>query len=183
MPNIVPFPYGLINNTPATIREAFDKHTNSIVIDTGALGDINITSTISKIIQDVGRFAERFNSDCIYGIQDIMYLCQNKYPMEQPIDEIFTFGIRADGVDHNGYIMSQINNGLTNYCRTTPYYRRILAVRVSVNKTRDHYQEVIVDLKDITHEFLLPNAADYDKNGRLIFGPYPEGNPIPKPRI
>lgn len=177
------FPRNEIYITPATIRYTFDKQNTSICKEHGDLGSINITDILTRIIQDTGRFTENWASDCLYTIAHIRNLCENTYPLEQEIDEIYCLGIRKNGVDHNAYIMNQLMQSQRGYLDTyvfaEPYYRRILAVRVHVFKEDGiSSPRVECELKDLTTSFHQINKADLDENGKLI-PDYPNGNPVP----
>ena len=181
---MLPFPYDEINITPATIRYAFDKHENIICIEHGDLGSINISDILTRIIQDTGRFVERWASDCLITIDHINSLAKTTYKLEQEIDEIYCLGLRRDGVDHNSYIMNTLMKNQRGYldCFTSaePYYRRVLAVRVHVWLDEEfHSVRVECTLKDLTSSFSRINKADLDENGKLIPSPYKNGNPVP----
>lgn len=177
------FPYDEIHVTSATIRYAFDKTEGHIHKAYGDLGSVNITDILTHVIQDVGRFAENWASDCLYTIDHIRSLCENTYPLEQEIDEIYCLGIRKDGVDHNAYIMNRLMQNRHGYWKeytsAEPYYRRVLAVRVHVFQKPDNSTpHVECVLKNLTCSFGRINKADLDKDGELIHD-YPDGNPVP----
>lgn len=179
----IDFPFGEINKTPATVRYAYDKCEKIELHETGDLAYINISDILTRIIHDCGRFSERFSSDCLCEIEAITTLCKCKYEVVQPIDEIITLGIREDGVDHNNFFMQHVFNSrrpMSDFIDVTPYYRRVLAVRVQV-MVENGYAKAICDLKNLTHSFLRLNPADVDSDGRLILPApnYPNGNPVP----
>lgn len=187
MPEKIDFPAHLLNQTPATIRWAFDKTEPILLEERGEIGHTNISGILTRIIQDTGRFAERWASDCIYTIDSLRELCCKEYPLEQEIDEILVFAIRQDGVDGNQFLMNQLHNSIRPpypYVYATPYYRRILGVRVhifmqSYPGCSGRYPRVECQLKDISNGFHTLNQADLDDNGRPKGLPYPEGNPCP----
>ena len=186
--SVIDFPIQHINDTPATVRYVFEKAGEPLIRETGDLGSINITSILTKIIHDVGRFSERYASDCLYEIDHIRTLCDNKYPLEQEIDEIFTFGIREDGCDGNHFLMQRLLSSkrpMCDYVYATPQYRRILNVRIRAGmmpyfEGADRlYPRIECELKDLTHKFIQLDKADLNPDGSLILGPYPNGNPVP----
>lgn len=182
-----------INNTPATLRYAFEKAGQPILKESGDIGFINITDILTKIIQDVGRFAEHYASDALYNIDHIRALCETKYCLEEvEIDEIFAFAIRESGVDGNTFLMQRLYSSKrfpNDYVYATPQYRRILAVRVHAGMMPyfddapdgEKSLRIKCELKDLTHKFNRIDRADLTEDGELIQGPYPgeTGNPIP----
>lgn len=179
--NTIPFPKNLIHNTPATIRMAFDSAAPLITCE-GNMGSINISDILTRVIQDAGRFCEHYASDILYGLDRIRTLCDNKYDLEETIDEIFSFGLRECGSDHNAYILNQLANSRAGgpYVYAMPYYRRVLAVRVHVYVDPQwSTPRCVCELRDISHKFLHLNKADIDDNGQVNPGPYPDGNPVP----
>ena len=186
MPDQIPFPRHLLSRTPATIRVAFDRAgPDHAVVETGDLANINISSILTRIIQTVGRFSERWSSDALCEIDDIRTLCDNIFPVEENVDEIFVVGVRKDGVDGNSFVMSQLEkttNNVYSYCHAEPYYRAVLAVNVKVKSpetSQTHRPHVTCELRDITTHFLTIDPADKDADGHLLTIPYANGNPIP----
>lgn len=187
MPERIDFPAYLINQTPATIRWAFDKTETVLSEERGEIGHTNISGILTRIIQDTGRFAERWASDCIYTIDSLRELCCREYALEQEIDEILVFAIRQDGVDGNNFLMNQLCNSIRPpypYVHAMPYYRRILGVRVhifmeSYPGCSGRHPRVECQLKDISNGFHTLNEADLDDGGKPIYPPYPDGNPRP----
>lgn len=181
----IPFPRELLHQTPATIRVAFDSARNRAgLVETGRVGEINITSVLSKIIQAVGRFTEHWNSDALYTLDNVRTLCENDFDLEGTVDEIFVFGIRKSGVDHNAFVMSQLfqsQRGVGTYAYVEPYYRKLLAVNVKITPReyagdRPH---VTCELRDITANIHRIDPADFGENDQLKLPPYKDGNPVP----
>ena len=187
MPKVIDFPKKLTCRTYATLREAYDK-AKTIVEEYGDLGDINISSILTRIIQDTGRFAERWASDVLYNLDDVRTLCLSHYPLEQDIDEVFVIAIRRDGVDGENFFMNRLkgtNRGPYDpYVYPTQVYRRVLAVGVKISYDRGGHRysrpQVVCVLKDITDEIIRINPADLDTDGSLFESPFKSGvNPTP----
>jgi len=188
----IDFPKRLTGRTYATIRDAYD-HSNEGLREHGYMATehgmtaINMSSIYTKIIQDVGRFAERFASDVLYELENIRSLCENAYPLEQDIDEIFVMGIQKDGVDGNNSLMNKLvqtqRGPLDSYVYAELAYRRILAVRVQVSYeyNKNIYSRPVIncELRDLTASFLRINPADIDNSKKLIAFPFADGNPVP----
>lgn len=175
-------------DTPATVRRAFDKTEDTVMTETGSPENVNMSDIFTRIIQDTGRFAERYASDALYAIRTVDELCRSAWTSREPVDEIFVFGIRASGVDGNAYFMSRLfdtRSPFVEYVHPEQVYRRVLALRVRIGMLplfdggTELYPRVICDLKDLTHSFLRIDPADLDGNGKLIIGPYEDGNPEP----
>lgn len=176
------------HDTPATVRRAFDKTGDTVMTETGSPENVNMSDIFTRIIQDVGRFAERYASDALYTIRTVDGLCKSAWTSREPVDEIFVFGIRASGVDGNAYFMSRLfdtRSDFVEYVHPEQVYRRVLALRVRIGMLplfdggTELHPRVICELKDLTHSFLRIDPADLDGNGRLVFGPYEDGNPEP----
>lgn len=173
--------------TPATVRRAYEKTKDVIISEHGDPGYINITSILTKIIQDCGRFAERYASDCLYGIDSVSRLCEAKFETGMDIDEIVSFAIRDSGVDGNSFLLSRLADSrrpMCGYVYATPQYRRILAVRVKIGMMALYEGEserprLTCELKDITHSFLYIDDADVEPDGHIRLPPYETGNPVP----
>lgn len=155
----------LRGQTYATIRAAFNS-SNEILEEYGDAGSCNITGILTRIIQDVGRFSERWSSDALYGMDHLRDLAGEHYSLrDQPeFDEIFTFGIRQDGVDHGSYVLCNLaksRDRFTGYVFPKRDYRRVLAVRCrarfvpGLNATRAWFS-----FRDITNGFHAIETAD-----------------------
>lgn len=144
------------HDTPATVRRAFDKTGDTVMTETGSPENVNMSDIFTRIIQDVGRFAERYASDALYTIRTIDGLCRSAWTSREPVDE-----------------------------NPEQVYRRVLALRVRIGMLplfdggTELHPRVICELKDLTHSFLRIDPADLDGNGRLVLGPYEDGNPEP----
>lgn len=190
MENIV-FPRNYLYQTPATIRAAFEAESKGIK-EESYMGGVNISSILTSIIQETGRFAERLASDVLFDIDAIRMLCENTYLMEEDIDEVLGLGIREDGVDGNSFLLSRlagsVRGPMSGYVFPGHIYRKILAVRVQVSAERSEdgfilgKPRVVCELKDISNRFLYLDAADFDTEGHLILPRYKNGNPVPLKR-
>lgn len=154
----------------------------------GNMGYINITSITTRIIQEAGRYVNSWASDALYGLDHIRELCENEYPLQEDIDEIFVFGLRRNGVDHGNYVMHEMSkdlNPFNPYLRAQPYYRKVLAVRVTISANRNENgvplskPRVTCELKDLTDAFLRLNDADKGPDGKVMMAPFEGGNPVP----
>lgn len=184
----IDFPRKFLYQTPATIRVAFESESKGIK-EESYMGDMNISSILTRIIQETGRFAERFASDVLYDIDTIRVLCENTYSLEEDIDEVFGLGIRQSGVDGNNFLLSRLESSVrgpkSGYVFPEHIYRKILAVRVqvSVERSEDGYAlgrpRVMCELKDISNRFSHLDAADFDSEGRLLLPRYEGSNPVP----
>ena len=187
----VEFPRNYLYQTPATIRVAFEAESKGIKEESN-MGGMNISSILTNIIQETGRFAERLASDVLCDIDTIRLLCENAYPLEEDIDEVLGLGIRRDGVDGNNFLLSRLAGSvcgpMSGYVFPEHIYRKILAVRVRVSAERSEdgfilgKPWVVCELKDISSRFLHLDAADFDAEGHLLLPRYKNGNPKPQKR-
>ena len=132
--------------TPNYLRKCFDTADNGPEIKaTGQVGNINISSIITKLIQETGRFTENYASDLLYDIDH---------------------GIRENGVDGNSFLMNRLKDslgyyGYPDYARN---YRKIYAVRIRNRykqpNTLDGIPDCEVILRDITHSLNKMDERD-----------------------
>lgn len=160
----------LRGGTYATIRAAFNTSTE-IMEEYGDAGHSNVSSIMTKIMQDVGRFSERHSSDAFFGLEKLYALAHEEYRVdpENPFDEIFCFGIRQDGVDHSDWVMDNLakcRDHFTGYVFPERHYRRVLAVRCRAAFDKDlRCTRARFSLRDITHAFHAIEPADLKENG------------------
>ena len=162
--------------TPLTIRKAFDSQPDILYTETGRLSkkpdNINLSSIADAIIRDVGRFTERYAGDFLYNWKWVENLT-SAHPVEPMEDSIIPFGIRRNGVDNTGFLMSRLNNEcldrFSNYLSIQKEYRRILAVRITVQFdpkitvwTPDNNADTQVTLKDLTDQLYRMEKQDID---------------------
>ena len=102
--------------------------------------DINLSTILTKLIQDTGRFCDRYASDLFI---DWTHILSTIYSED---DRIFAIGIRENGVDSTSYVIHHIETNW-NDC----YYRRLYAVKVS-HRVDDTTKYVEVELRDIKSE-------------------------------
>lgn len=90
--------------------------------------DINTSSIYSELIQAAGMGCERFSSDLLYDIKDI------NSNIENMTDGIFFIGIRADGVDGNGFIKSRLDR--KSCCYTPNAYIKLYRLEIAIDGDR-----------------------------------------------
>ena len=86
--------------TPQIIVRNFEQCERILCTETGTLDNLNLSSIITRLIQDVGRFCERFASDFIIS-WDMVRKQLEPRPVTEPYYTVEIFGIRRAGVDHN----------------------------------------------------------------------------------
>lgn len=151
--------------TPATIRAAFNR-SEEILEEHGDAGNTNVTGIMTRILQCAGRFSERWTSDCLYGLDKLRALAGEKFTLdgEKNFDEVISFGIREDGVDHNDNIMSNLLQSRSlpaGYVFPKRSYRRILAVRMRAWADKRFYcVRVDFSLRDITSALYAIDPVD-----------------------
>lgn len=89
--------------------------------------DGNLSDIISKLIQDCGRFTERYNSDLFITLQSMhKELEHREHPIDKPM--VYIYAIRESGVDGNSFMFCRLNEYKDNPAALENYYRRIYAV-------------------------------------------------------
>lgn len=161
----------LRGRTYATIRGAFNK-SDEIMFENGDVGNANITSILTFLIRECGRFTERFASDALYTMDHLRDIARKKCDFDEPFDEIFIFGIRQDGVDGENYIMKNLadsRRSLNDYVYASHTYRKIYAVRARVFREKGLYSpRCEFSLRDLSHSFLTLDSADLCEDGYKV---------------
>lgn len=152
--------------TPATIRAAFNN-ADEILEEYGDMGSVNATGIMTKIMHAAGTLNERWATDALYGLDKIRALSDRPFALDGAygnFDEIITFGVREDGVDHNAYIMSHLLESRrmpSEFVYPKTRYRKILAVRMRAYTERDLGRvRVNFSLRDITDKLHSLDPAD-----------------------
>lgn len=86
--------------------------------------DINYSSILTKLIQEAGRWCEYYASDLFIDWASLM----DKLHNHAYNGGTFLFGFRKMGVDHTGYILSNLSDG-----RSTDYYRSVWRLDVEID--------------------------------------------------
>ena len=85
--------------------------------------DVNYSTILTKLIQEAGRWCERYASDLFVDWISLM----EKLADRNFDGETFLFGFRRDGVDHTSYILSRLNDG-----ESKEYYRSVWRLDVEI---------------------------------------------------
>lgn len=96
---------------------------------------ICLSNIFSRLIQDAGRFCDRFASDVLFAIDAIKKMADDVHA-----NEILLVGIRDGSVDMTSFIAEN----LLGKCWQPYYYRRIYGVKIS--HTPD---DVSVEMRDV----------------------------------
>ena len=153
-----------------TLDDAFDK-VDSVLFDaSGRLSpyrgfNVNYSSIATCIIQNVGRFAERFASDFLINWKVVEQILESA--PTGPCRFVVAFGIRGEGVDGNDFIISRLRNTMNP---TTEHvsveqagYRKVLALEIKFESEQNEaysVSSVQMTLKDLTHEFTRLDPED-----------------------
>ena len=142
------------NDTPDTILT--EKHSERSML--------NLSSISTFLIQNVGRFCERFASDFLIdwaAIESTIDIIT-----EAPVGayKIIAFGIRRDGVDSNTFITCRImENKQKAYSIIDAYYRAIYAVKIEKSKSEFSWDEIVVTLKNIQNTIKYDESLEGEK--------------------
>lgn len=144
-------------NMEKTIRIAFDR-TKTTDKSTGCIGNINLSSIASTLIQECGRWTDHYASDFLVTWREIQDIIDGVTHTKPGYDRIFIFAIRANGVDHDTFFASSATKRLSKF---QPYldlseYRRIYGVRITVGEDGRY----ICELKNLTHAFTTLCSED-----------------------
>ena len=155
-----------MNPTPSIIARTFDASKRVLCQEAGNLENINVSSISTRLIQETGRFCERFASDFIISWDTVRKQLEPRV-IEKPYRAIEIFGIRRSGVDHNSFFMSHLRNNSRNgfFC-CERVYRKVLALEVSIQPA-SHYGDrpaVTCTLKDLTDESWQVEPSDLEEN-------------------
>jgi len=88
--------------------------------------DINYSSILTRLIQEAGRYCERFASDLFIDWQSVTEWIDGAEPGQE---KTFLFGFRENGVDHDAFILSRFNS----YCCPEKEYRSIWRLDISTD--------------------------------------------------
>lgn len=146
------------------IADAFEKSksTETAKCNGHTSREINMSSIYTKLIQETGRFCERYADDLLIDIARVKTICENMDSIEHEAHAYVAFGIRRDGVDSNSYIAIKIHGSGAYRSNSVinDYYRRVYCVKISRIKNSFDSMETVIELKNIQNE--LTYNSDYD---------------------
>lgn len=108
---------------------------------------INYSFILTRLIQEAGRWCERFASDLFIDWRSVEWAIDDPYKATEQVDDTgmrekhWLFGFREDGVDHSDFIFSRYASGREYGPRE---YRKLckLTLRVAGDDTWLILQEV-----------------------------------------
>ncbi len=164
---------------PPVIRKAFDD-ADAICITTGYIRNINLSSEETLLIQETGRWTERFCSDLLISLRPVLKLDSILRP-DMPLipdntqeTHMLLFGMRKDGIDGTAFIMNRLKDTIsysTKYPMIDHVYRRIYAWEFtfdSSDRDGDGMPKITAILKRI--DGCIRAFSDEDMN----YNPYPD---------
>lgn len=111
--------------------------TNPILSDTGEVCDrpdnfnnpvsINISDITTFLIQNVGRYCDRYASDLLISHESLINTINNMNPNRK--NEYLWLGLRESGVDGIAYIIASMKDHSPEYIAT--YYRKVFCIKIS----------------------------------------------------
>ena len=152
--------------TPQIIVRNFEQCERILCTETGTLDNLNLSSIITRLIQDVGRFCERFASDFIIS-WDMVRKQLEPRPVTEPYYAVEIFGIRRAGVDHNNFFLSHLrNDSRGGYFCCENVYRQVLALGIEIlpAESPERCPRVACTLKDLTDELWRVEPGDLEEN-------------------
>lgn len=123
--------------------------------------DANLSSILTKLIQDTGRFTESYASDLFITWDTIEHLLDTHPELMDEKHRFQIFGIRKCGVDGNSYVASRLADEHTRIAVTNDYYRRIYAVEW-YPQGKDALCIMLKDVQNSMYQFgRKPTAFEY----------------------
>lgn len=89
--------------------------------------EINYSSVLTRLIQEAGRFCERFASDLFIDWDSVLRWINELVPGATE-GKAFLFGFRMNGVDGNSFVLSRYNGG--SYAYPEKEYRSMWRLEV-----------------------------------------------------
>lgn len=166
----------IIKPIAKTMIQAYEKDQNPpICSETGAYGNINTSQTLTRLIQETGRFAERFASDLFIDWKQVENIIGYGNWMRPKDNEThyLAFGIRRDGVDGNAYVIRRLidtTDKRSAYLNAEKTYRRLFILKIQLTYDEIQLQkgfnmnditcDVSMGLKDLTEALYDPLLED-----------------------
>ena len=143
-----------MKHTIESINEAYDKAPIETKFEATirSADDITFSTEFSFLIEKTGRFVESYQSDLLISINNFMKKYQEMLETLQDGDGAQlteAFGLRENGVDHDVYIVSNMNSMTST--DLDHYYRKIYGLRVTAYRTGGSV-DVTVELRDLSTE-------------------------------
>lgn len=143
------------NESESDFSAIFETGEITINSDNEKENNINLSTILTKLIQETGRFVERFASDLIIDWDNVRHAIDN----ENEETQYFAFGLRKDGVDSGTYITANMQHHWNS-----EHYRRIYCVAIS----HSDGNKVTVELRDIQSEinmlaYRMQNERDFNR--------------------
>ena len=143
-----------MKHTIESINEAYDKAPIKIKSEaTIRSADYsNFNTEFSFLIEKTGRFVESYQADLLTSINSFMKKYQEMLETLQEGDGTQlteVFGLRENGVDHDVYVISKMNEMTSTDLDL--YYRKIYALRVTAYRTGGSV-DMTVELRDLSTE-------------------------------
>ena len=118
----------------------------------GVTDYINLSSIASKLINEAGRWCDRYSSDFIIDWDHVRYCIAHALSDDNNTDlkengyhRAAVFGMRASGIDHFAYVYSNMSN---RNLSIDDHYARIYAVDIDIRYVNECYR-ITISLKDI----------------------------------
>lgn len=151
--------------TPQIITRNFEQSDRTLCTETGTLDNLNLSGISTRLIQDVGRFCERYASDFIISWDAVRKQLEPR-PITEPYRSVELFAIRRAGVDHNSFFMSHLKNDSRGgfFC-CERIYRKVLALGIEILPAEypGGRPRATCTLKDLTDESWRVEAGDLEE--------------------
>ena len=150
---------------PQILVRHFERCSRVLCTESGTLDNLNMSGISTRLIQDVGRFCERYASDFIISWDAVREQLEPRH-ITEPYHAVELFAIRRSGVDHNSFFMSRLRNDSQGgfFC-CEHVYRKVLALGIELLPAEypDRFPRAACILKDLTDESWHIEAGDLEE--------------------
>jgi hypothetical protein len=99
----------MMHTTPQILVRNFERCSRVLCTESGTLDNLNMSTIATRLIQDVGRFCERYASDFLISWDAVRKQLEPRH-ITEPCHAVELFALRRSGVDHNSFFMSRLRN-------------------------------------------------------------------------
>lgn len=147
-------------------EQATHEESYRLIANSDGKPSYNISSMLTTLVQETGRFTERYASDIIISANSLMKSLDE--PFEHDGD-IFLFGMRENGVDHYEFVLCNMDTYAHDSGKFENYYRKIYAIRLdivdSITGKNDEAKLVMKEIRKALAQELWSIAAKKAQKG------------------
>ena len=142
------------------LNKAFEESKTKGIIATGYNdpSTVNMSDIWTTLIQNTGRFCERYASDIVIDINMIQDDLRNLNNVNE-YENIYAIGIRKEGVDGNAFLTHRLKDAYKMnhlYATCYDYYRKIFVVKLTKIDN-----DITCELKQLTANDIIASYKNY----------------------